>query len=210
MVDCPFGEHEPIGDLGVAKSFGEKSKHLLLARRQAGRILPSRGARPPRQPACPAFAQTACDHRRRRPRIQPLKLLQRAPQRHLLVRVRERKRGPGRIPGQLERVWLRRLRGNLLVDPGTPPPHGELAGQPGGLPLEREPERSLRRRAHSSTVALEPRCLGSCRRDRPQPPQLARRLCQRPGLVERGPLPRITAPRANTRKYDQSEDARRR
>src|SRR6266508_1969107 len=89
MIDRPLGEHQPLGDFGIAQSFGDESEHLLLARCEAAWILPRRRTRSPRQPTSPAFAQTACDERRRRPRIQPLQFLQRAPQRLLLVRVRQ-------------------------------------------------------------------------------------------------------------------------
>jgi hypothetical protein len=28
VVDRPLGEHEPLGDLGVAQAFGDESEHL--------------------------------------------------------------------------------------------------------------------------------------------------------------------------------------
>src|SRR5206468_4379695 len=64
VVDRPFGEHEPLGDLGIPQPFGDESEHLLLARRQTARISRSRRTRSPRQPARSEFALAASDERR--------------------------------------------------------------------------------------------------------------------------------------------------
>src|SRR5436189_4934939 len=65
VVDGALRENEAVGDLGVPHALGDEREHLELARGQAGRVVPRRGPRPPRQPTRTAPAQPAGDERSR-------------------------------------------------------------------------------------------------------------------------------------------------
>src|SRR6266511_2771111 len=80
VVNRPLGEHEPLGDLGVAEPLRDEPEYLELARSQVGGVLLRRRPQSPRKPACPALPQSARDDGRRRPSTQLLKLVERAPE----------------------------------------------------------------------------------------------------------------------------------
>ncbi len=180
MIDGPLRDDQALGDLGVTQPLGDQRDHVKFARGEPGGVLSRPRAWPSRHTARAPLAQPAGNDRGDRVRLQPLQLLQRAPQRLLLVRIRECERclvgtaeiapqrsGPPPVPGELERVRLRCLRGDLPAETSAPPPRDELTGQPTCLPVEGEPEGAGCRLGDCVTVAYKPAALGSRCRDRP-------------------------------------------
>ena len=186
-------DEQPLGDLGVAQAPAPRSASTSSSRavRPAGFCrVAGRGPRgSPRAPRSRSRRATIAAAGAAPKRLQ---LVERAPQRLLVVGVRERQRrlvGAAELPpqlgrldrmtGELQRVGLGRLRRELSIEAGTPPPGRELADEPRGLPLAGERER-VPRLVHRVAVAFQPRGLGSRRRDRPELRQLVRGPCQRP------------------------------
>src|SRR6266545_7238174 len=168
VVDRPLGEHEPLGDLGVAEPLGDESEHLELTRSQPGGILLRRRAWPPGQPACAALAQAASNDGGSRLRAEAVQLVQSAPDRLLVVGIEERERGLIRrfevgpqlggappVACYLSRPRLARARRGLL-DACAPAPIGQLADDPPRPSAHSEVESQTRRIANSPLSTREP------------------------------------------------------
>ena len=179
--------------------------------REAGRVLPRRRPRPARDSARAALAQPPGDDRGRRRAPEPLQLVERPPERLLLVGIRERERRLVRAaelapqlgrPRPLARRAAARTApptsaGISLVEAGAPSPAGELADEPAASARRASSNAASVAVERRLAVALEPRDLGSRGRHRPEPLQLAGRLGQGPRLVERRPRARVAAARAH-------------
>ena len=136
------------------------------ARSQARRVLARRPPRAARQAPRAALAQPAGDDRRRRPRPEPLELVERPAELLLVAGVRagERRlvRAAGLVPERggarpsrrrAERRTAPPHRRDVVVDARPAAPEGQLAERAGVLLLHGEPERVLRRRGDAFAVA---------------------------------------------------------
>src|SRR5256885_4266689 len=158
VVHGSFREHETVGDLGVAKPFGDEPEHLAFPRCQTAGILSGCRARSADQTPDSPLTKTTRNDCRSRLRTEPLQLVVRPPKRVLLIRLGECERGfVGRaelapelggsiwIPRKLARIRLRRIRRRLKSESGPPPPHGESTAEPACAALDGHSQRHVSR-----------------------------------------------------------------
>ena len=202
-------------------------------RRRSSSTSSSRGVRPagfsrvarrgPRgRPRAPRLAQPPGDDRRRRPRAQPLELVERPAELLLVAGIRPRERGlvgtAGLVPeGRGAAPSRRRAERRTAraapcgMSSSIPARRRQRASSPSAaavLLLRGEPERVLGRREDAVAIAGQPGDLGPRSGGGAHAHQLVGRLAQRPGLLEELLVARIAASRANEPEHDEPADAR--
>jgi hypothetical protein len=142
VVDGVLGDVQAGGDLGVAQVGGEQREHLELSGGEPGGVGRGRPPRTARQPPHAELAQPPGNGVGGRPCPQPRQLVQRPPQRLLLVGLGQREGGlvraaqlapalgrPGPLAGELERVRLGNIGRDLTAEASAAAPAGQLTGQ---------------------------------------------------------------------------------
>ena len=193
-------------------------QYLQLPGREIRGIQPGGRSWTTGQAASPAPPETSRDDRRCGLGPELLQLLERRPQRRLLVGVRERKRplvraiqlapsrrGPPPIARELQGVRRGSSVGVARGETLTTPPVSELSDQPRRPTIMRQFEGAV---SLVSRLAEQPRDLGAGCRHRTEPSDLPRRRCQRPCFVEQIEVTRIPASRSHEREDDECVDAR--
>src|SRR5262245_53582181 len=89
MADGLLGEEEPPGDVGVTQTLGDELQNLDLAWSEAGRVPLCGRPGPARDAADAASAQAPRNDRRRRARVEAVKLVEGAAQRAIVIRACE-------------------------------------------------------------------------------------------------------------------------
>ena len=174
VVDGPLRDHEPFGNLGIAKTLRDELQNLELSYREIRRIR-SRRLSPPARDRCAQLAQAARHDGRERPCPKSPALGERLQQRALVTSFRERERGlvgapaarpfigsASPITGRPERVWVRRHLGHRRLEASQPSPIRQPRHIAGRAPRERPFELSARLPVDLLGFAREPRELGSC------------------------------------------------
>src|SRR5437762_7042108 len=92
VVDRARREEQPFRNRRVAKPVGEQPQHLQLPRGELRMVCPCARTRTARDVANAPLLKSPRDDRGRRPRSQPLQLVERLAQRFLLASVAERER----------------------------------------------------------------------------------------------------------------------
>ena len=217
MVGDRSAREEERSRFRVAQPLRDEREHLELARGQVGGVLRVRGRGPRGSAAGAALPQAARDDRRCRTGARRWSSAS-APR-----RARRRRRPPAparprrgsRAPAQSRprrahspASRARRARPHrwyLLLDPRPPAPQASspISHRPAPHWRGRTRPRSPRPRPRAT---LEPGSLGSGRCDRRESTKLSGRLGQRERLVERRPLPRVSAARPEPTRDDQRDD----
>ncbi len=219
MLDGAGRQEQPLGDGRVPGAVGEEAQDVELPGCQGCRVGARRGVGPTRD-ADAELAQLACDDRGSRPRLQPLQLRQRLPQRLLLVGIGERERRlvrapelrplPRRLPpvaGELGCIRLGCAR-HLGVDAGSAPPDAELAEHAPVLLLLCQPKRVVGDPGNGLPVTQKPGDLGPCCDGLAHAEELVGWLGQRPGLVEELAMAGVAPSSADEAEHGQPRDAR--
>ena len=204
-VDGLGRDVQPCGDLGVGKRSHEQVQDLELARGQLSRIVDRRAPRSAADAGGPDPAQVLPGGARGRDRAQALKrasALRSEVSSSVWARASAASYGTAEtIPqprgGDPDAAVLERERrgqragGDLVLDPGPPPPTAQRAESPGIRALAREGERGVGLARHGGVLALEDAGLGASAGHGSQPLELLRAAGQLEGFVERGPRVRL-------------------
>ena len=182
IVDGPFGENEPLRDLFRPEPSRHELQYLQLPGREIRGIQPGGRSWTTGQAASPAPPKTSRDDRRCGLGPELLQLLERRPQRRLLVGVRERecrlvraiqlapcRRRLPPIARELQGVRRRSSIGAARGETLTTAPVSELSDQPRRTTIMRQFEGAV---SLVSRLAEQPRDLGAGRRHRTEPSDL--------------------------------------